>query len=369
MAISGFNENNLSEESKKALQSETWQKAREAMIAKREIEHFTSENSGVKNAYGATWAEAVNTYLKTEYKDAAGQSEVEAFGITYKVLKRDKVTTFYDADGNTLFDVENERLASEYEWWMNAPEKKEETVQEETDHKDCQIRKQIEESGEKDLKCSANIDEKCKDCEKAATDKTAEVEKKTTEPKQKAGKMPEEKKKTYTSGAEKIKAEAETEYKTAKGKEADEMMKAQMEPIVQYISEKCDKEPEYNTLVIQNHKSWKQCYSFMMEKAKKMAAKGSTGLLVEGNTILKWIDEYYKKDDKVEVEAEKKRKEKRENAAAEAKEKAEVKAKEKANPTKQEKIKEEVKIPDPLKPKKNNKDMDGQMDLFSMLGM
>ena len=33
----------------------------------------------------------------------------------YKVLRRDKKTTFYDESGNTLFDVDNEMLAAEYE--------------------------------------------------------------------------------------------------------------------------------------------------------------------------------------------------------------------------------------------------------------
>lgn len=36
-------------------------------------------------------------------------------GKEYKILKRDAVTVFYDADGNTLFDVTNDRLKKEYE--------------------------------------------------------------------------------------------------------------------------------------------------------------------------------------------------------------------------------------------------------------
>ena len=41
--------------------------------------------------------------------------ELEVGSTTYKVLKRDTVTAFYDADGNTLFDVTNDRLKEEYE--------------------------------------------------------------------------------------------------------------------------------------------------------------------------------------------------------------------------------------------------------------
>ena len=41
--------------------------------------------------------------------------ELEVGSTTYKVLKRDTVTAFYDADGNTLLDVTNDRLKEEYE--------------------------------------------------------------------------------------------------------------------------------------------------------------------------------------------------------------------------------------------------------------
>lgn len=81
-----------------------------------EIQHFAEVKvSQNDNVYGVTWAEVVKKYLQTAYSSEDAQAEVEAFGKTYKVLKRTEVTAFYDKDGNTLFDVTNERLQAEYE--------------------------------------------------------------------------------------------------------------------------------------------------------------------------------------------------------------------------------------------------------------
>ena len=91
---------------------------------KTEIVHFTdipeildfeavkvSKNDG---AYGIMWGRLVRDYLGTAYSGEAAEAEIVSEGVTYKVLKRGEVTAFYDADGNTLFDVENKRLEKEY---------------------------------------------------------------------------------------------------------------------------------------------------------------------------------------------------------------------------------------------------------------
>ena len=126
METKGFNENEISEQNKEALQSETWQEARKVM--KTEIQHFTEAPdiqhfATVKvnkndNVYGIVWGNVVREYLKTAYSEENAQADVVSDGITYKVLKREEVTAFYDADGNTLFDVENGRLEKEYEYVM-----------------------------------------------------------------------------------------------------------------------------------------------------------------------------------------------------------------------------------------------------------
>lgn len=82
-----------------------------------EIDHFVANNQSINYAYGATRSKIVHEYLMTGYKDSAKECEIEAFGSTYKVLKRNAVTVFYSSSGKTLFDVENERLEKEYQFF------------------------------------------------------------------------------------------------------------------------------------------------------------------------------------------------------------------------------------------------------------
>ena len=125
METKGFN-GNISQQNKEALQSETWQNARKAM--KLEVQHFTetpeiqdfsTEKAGQSdNVYGSVWGNVVREYLKTAYAQGNSDVDVVSEGVAYKVLKREEVTAFYDADGNTLFDVENKRLEKEYGYVM-----------------------------------------------------------------------------------------------------------------------------------------------------------------------------------------------------------------------------------------------------------
>lgn len=76
----------------------------------REVMHYAL---GDDKDYEQEWIKAVLAYLEDGY--VTGKNEVEAGNDTYKVLRRENVTAFYDADGNTLFDIENDRLKEEYE--------------------------------------------------------------------------------------------------------------------------------------------------------------------------------------------------------------------------------------------------------------
>ena len=78
----------------------------------REIMHYAL---GDNQDYEHEWSKAVLEYLENGYSSEDSKSEVEVGNTTYKILKREKVTAFYDADGNTLFDIENDRLKEEYE--------------------------------------------------------------------------------------------------------------------------------------------------------------------------------------------------------------------------------------------------------------
>ena len=64
--------------------------------------------------YGYTWYGIVKEYLKTAYTEDS--AKIKSLGKEYLVLRRPERTFFYDAQGNTLFEVENARLESEYNW-------------------------------------------------------------------------------------------------------------------------------------------------------------------------------------------------------------------------------------------------------------
>lgn len=78
------------------------------------VKHFTSEQKD-ENIYGWPWNEVVKKYLESGYASEQKECQVTIREKEYKILKRDAVTVFYDADGNTLFDVTNDRLKKEYE--------------------------------------------------------------------------------------------------------------------------------------------------------------------------------------------------------------------------------------------------------------
>ena len=59
---------------------------------------------GDNQDYECEWSKAVLEYLENGYSLEDSKNEVEVGNTTYKILKREKVTAFYDADGNTLFD-------------------------------------------------------------------------------------------------------------------------------------------------------------------------------------------------------------------------------------------------------------------------
>lgn len=87
---------------------------------KGKVKLFTLNGEG----YGYEWERAVKVYLKDGYKKPDKKIEFTYIFRTYIALKKSEVTTFYNAAGETLFDVENERLAQEYASFF--PESKEE---------------------------------------------------------------------------------------------------------------------------------------------------------------------------------------------------------------------------------------------------
>lgn len=390
MEISGFNENNISERNKEALQSETWQEVREVM--KTEIQHFTEapeiqhfaveKVSKNDNVYGVTWGNLVREYLETAYSDGNTQAEVVSFGVTYKVLKRGEVTAFYDADGNTLFDVENRRLEKEYEWVMNdaananaeninleegkadvAEEENANTFKEEADTETGEASK---------TERAENEEENSPDVRSEADDNVISAEENTYESPASTEAVATDKGEHDKSAKQSAKDKLEKELKGAKDKSF-------ADPIIRYLLKRCAEDEGLARDVIQKHKTWEKCFDYIYAQARKQS-KGNRAA-VRDDVVYEWAEDYYHKDDKAEEEKAAKKaaeaKAKREKAAAEKKAIANDKTAgaaarlspkkdrnaEKPTPAKEEKQKEQA------KPKKKGKEMEGQLDMFSMMGM
>lgn len=317
------------------------------------------------NVYGVVKAEVVRQYLKSAYSVEDKQADVEAFGKTYKVLKRDEVTTFYDADGNTLFDVENTRLQSEYDWLTKAgtaPKAEEDETSTSEDEQAEPVGGPTEEVKDEAAEEVVEYTEK--------EDGNSEVP------------APVEEAPTDGSGAD---GEVFGEIEKAVAKIQSELEKASdksfAEPVLNHIIERIRDSESLAKDVLQNHKTWDKCYQYIRDQARKVI-KGSAGG-VRDSVVYEWAEDYYHLDDKAAEEKKAKEAAERKKKAAEWKKKEEErKEKEKAKSGKKDHAKkpapasnnQPVNAPIPVtetkpqhKPKKN--EMNGQMDLFSMMGM
>ena len=137
----------------------------------------------------------------------------------------------------------------------------------------------------------------------------------------------------------------------------DDENKSFAKPVIGYLLKRCEEDLGLAQDIVQEHKTWKKCFDYIYEKARKQAIGNRA--VVRDDVVYEWAEDYYHKDDKAEEE-------KKAKEAAEQKKKQEERDKKaKAEPQKTEspKPKEEPKL------KKNSKDMDGQLDMFSMIKM
>lgn len=336
-----------------------------------EIKHFAEVKvSQNDNAYGVTWAEVVKNYLKTAYSGEEAQAEVEAFGKTYKVLRRTEVTAFYDKDGNTLFDVTNERLADEYEWLTSNPVTETEKAEDEVvavPMGTTSLAAIV--TGNVPIPTDEEVAETIEQMKEHEENGEAEKEVAQSEPEE-DGEVLTEMDSAVEDNAQKSSVyigvvgavtKLQEELKKAKEKE-----KEFAEPVIKYLIERCKESESLAADICQDHKTWEKCYKYIYEAARTKLS-GQSGP-VRSDVVFEWAEDYYRKDDKAEEE-------KRAKEAAEKKKKEAEKKKEKVaekKPAKVEPIKPaEKKVSEAPKPqpKKNNKDMDGQMDLFSLMGM
>ncbi len=296
-----------------------------------EIKHFAEVKiSKNDNSYGVGWANLVKDYLRTAYRGEAADTEIVSWGVTYKVLRRENVTVFYDADGNTIFDVENKRLEREYEYVMQED------------------------------KVTVGSEEKSADLEKKDADKEA-------------GETQEEKSEAKPERdvpADDIEVPDPVSVKQMAKKKLEKEMKADKdktfaEPVIVYLLKRCEDDLGLAQDVVQEHKTWKKCFDYIYSQARKQIKENCAA--VRDDVVYEWAEDYYHRDDKAEEEKKAKkeaeRKAKQKKAAEERKDKAKEKPA-KTAPTLQKK--EDM---PKEKPKRSGRDMDGQLDMFSMMGM
>ena len=286
----------------------------------RNVMHYAL---GDNQDYENEWSKAVLEYLENGYSSEDSKSEVEVGNATYKILKREKVTVFYDADGNTLFDIENDRLKEEY--------------------------------GAIDLSES----EPQSEMGKASLKEIAEGIPAPTPQKVEAAK--ENNNSSVYIGVVGAVTKLQEELKKAKDKEF-------AKPVVEHLIERCKESESLASDVCQDHKTWEKCYKYIYEQARKQAKGGSCA--VRDDVVYEWAEDYYHKDDKAEEEKKAEAKEKTKKQMKKLDERADKarKKSEKMPTTKKPKEKAGESKPE-TKSKKNNKDMDGQLDMFSFFGM
>ncbi len=322
MGTSGLENGSLPEENKTALQSGTCGTVGKVMKTEPvhftdapEIQHFAVEKFDKnENAYGIAWGEVVREYLLTAYGKVGSKAEIASGGRTYKVLDRGEVTAFYDADGNTLFDVENKRLKKDYGWLVKGSE--------------------------------GNIAEDAETHPEAP--KTAENNENDAQ------------------DARSVKQQAEGKLKKEMAKASN---KTFAEPVIRYLIERCKEDGGLSEDVMQRNKTWKKCFDYIYSKARKQAQGNCAAIRDE--VVYEWAEDYYHMDDKAEEEkkAKKAAKAKPRNGKSVAERKTD---RGEGGDGQAEKVPSQPKAEVPKeqpKPKKNNKDMDGQLDMFSLMGM
>lgn len=310
----------------------------------RNVMHYAL---GDNQDYEHEWSKAVLEYLENGYSSEDGKSEVEVGNTTYKILKREKVTAFYDADGNTLFDIENDRLKEEYEAMdFSASEPRSE------------MGKVISNIEQQAFEQAVNDDIDADDTVPMGTASLKEIVEGIPAPTPEEVETAKKNNSSVYIGVVGAVTKLQEELKKAKDKSF-------ADPIIKHLIERCRESESLASDVCQDHKTWEKCYKYIYEQARKQA-KGSS-CAVRDDVVYEWAEDYFHKDDKAEEDKKAKEAAERKKKQDE-KTKTDSKKKEVSKPAVEPEKKTEAPKPE-AKPKRNNKDMDGQLDMFSLLGM
>ncbi len=299
-----------------------------------EIQHFaTVKVYKNDNVYGVTWGNLVREYLKTAYSKEDKQADIVSDGVTYKILKRSKVTVFYDENENTLFDVENKRLEKEYRYVMQEDNLTAKSGAE-TDNTDSS------EAEETDKATEEFREEKSE--EKHGNDvSTGDIA-------------------PFDPAA--IKQIAKEKLEKEMNSDED---KTFAEPVIGYLLKRCEDDLGLAQDVIQEHKTWEKCLDYIYCNAEKQAIHKKA--VVRSDIVYEWAEDYYRKDDKVEEERKAKEAERLRKERIERAKKVKSMQNNSKAVTPKEKSKEAAKPKE--EPKRNNREIDGQLDMFSLMGM
>lgn len=296
---------------------------------KEEIKHFTL-GSKEENTYGWPWNEVVRKYLEAGYDSDNIECELKIRDKEYKVLRRASVTAFYDENGNTLFDVENERLKEEHERMTNVPEEAAVNPAE------------------------AGID----DMVPMGTASLADIIIGLPAPTEEEIKAAEAE--NSKSVKQRAKDKLEKELRDARDKSF-------AEPIIEYLLGRCEEDDGLSADVVQEHKIWVKCIDYICDKARKQAVNNRAA--VPSSEVFEWAEDYYHLDDKaLEEKKKKEEKERKEKQKQEAEKRAKQKEKQKTaeekKPKKEPEPKQEKEVKKPVS-KKN--EPEGQMSLFDLI--
>lgn len=88
-------------------------------------------------------------------------------------------------------------------------------------------------------------------------------------------------------------------YKKLKAEKETENDPVFAEPILSYLMERVKSDYGLSEDILQEHKTWKKCFSYITEQAAKMKDK-SNCVAVRDDVVYEWAEDYYHKDDKEE---------------------------------------------------------------------
>lgn len=138
-------------------------------------------------------------------------------------------------------------------------------------------------------------------------------------------------------------------------------------PCMDYLKKRCEEDSAICEDILQEHKTWQKCYDYVYDQAKKEL--NNTSGPVWHETVFEWVEDYFHLDDKAIEEQKTKEAAERKKKLEEAAKKAKTKQKSAKKENKQNTKKAEGKTAEKPAPKKRTKEMEGQMDLFSMMGL